>query len=734
MSKIFLSVALPVPVPNLFDYLAPEGVKTDACQPGMRLRVSFGKSKKIGIIVRQTQKSIVEESKVKKAEELLDKEPLLTGDDIDFLIWISNYYHFYIGEVISLAIPPRLRKYSKPLSINKYVYFLKKPYEEAVSLVKKSPRQKELLKIFYNNPEKKISFIEFSKSKKNFNKSLDCLIKNNILGAEEVSNENINNIILKPNYEVNKQQQTCIDLIKKSFGKFNVFLLEGITGSGKTEVYIRSIRIALSLDKSIMILVPEISLTPQLRKRFSERLGCTVSVMHSGMNSSERETAWQRVRLGYDKVVLGTRSIIFSSIKNLGLIIVDEEHDPSFKQMDGFRYSARDLSVIRAKRANCPVILGSATPSLESIKNAITGRYKHVKLTERAGSASLPKIKLVKIKDQPLRSGLSEVVLNELKLTLDSKKQAIVFLNRRGYAPALTCYDCNWISSCTRCDSYQTLHRSSKILWCHHCGSQRSIPERCPECGQKNLETIGQGTEQIESFLKNYFPQVPLVRIDRDSTKNRGNLENLLSDVQKNQPAILVGTQMLAKGHHFPMVTFVAVMDVDGGLFSADFRSTERMAQLLMQVAGRSGRGQYPGQVFIQTRHPEHPLLQTLIKDGYTAFALEALKEREEANLPPYSHQALLRVESNKNELPLLFLQKVSDWISELPEKKVEALGPIPAPMMKKMGHYRAHLLIQSPNRELLHPILKQLKVFLIETKDARKVRWSLDIDPNNMY
>ena len=734
MSKVFLSVALPVPVPKLFDYLPPEGSRDKLCQPGMRIKVPFGKVSKIGIIIECKKETNFAEKRVKKADAFLDEEPLLTKDDINFLVWASNYYHFYIGEVVSLALPVRLRKNLKALPLKNKVYVLKKPYLESLSLVKNYPKQKELLYIFSDKIKKSISLNELTNNYKNFRSPLNSLIKKDIFG-EKLINDKEEKVIGKlPEYELNLQQKEAIDSISQLFGNFSVFLLEGITGSGKTEIYLNLAKSVLESQQTVMILVPEISLTPQLSQRFSERLGNFVSVMHSGMSVMEREKSWQRVRLGINKVVVGTRSIIFSPVRNLGLIIVDEEHDSSFKQMEGFRYSARDLSVIRAQRAKCPVILGSATPSLESIHNVASGRYRHLKLTKRAGTAFLPKTNLIDIRDQPLKSGLSEIVIKKLKETIDNNQQAIIFLNRRGYASAMTCFHCNWISDCPRCDAYQTIHKSSNILWCHHCGSQNSIPEKCPNCGNKNLGAIGQGTEQVENFCTNNFPKVPLIRIDRDSTNRKGVLSDLLADVKDKRPAILVGTQMLAKGHHFPLVTLVVIMDVDGGLFSADFRATEKMAQLIIQVSGRSGRGEHPGQVLLQTRHPDHSLLRILIKKGYSSFAAEALQERKDANLPPYAYQALLRCEANKIDLPMMFLKNVADWIKFLPNSKVEVMGPIPAPMTKKVGRYRAQLLIQSSQRDELHPILNQLENFLSNTKDARKVRWSLDIDPVSMY
>jgi primosomal protein N' (replication factor Y) len=533
---------------------------------------------------------------------------------------------------------------------------------------------------------------------------------------------------------LSSEQAAAVAAVVGELGRFAAFLLEGVTGSGKTEVYLRLAASVLERGESVLVLVPEISLTPQLVRRFERRLGGAVAVLHSGLSEGERELAWQRARLGRARVVIGTRSAVLGPVASLGLILVDEEHDGSFKQQDGFRYSARDLAVVRARRVadgrGCPVVLGSATPSLESLRNARDGRYRLLHLTQRAGGAQLPRLDLLDIRSQPLQAGLSPVLLRELERTLSAGEQALVFLNRRGFAPVLTCYDCGWLSDCPRCDARQTLHAGSRLLWCHHCGAQRRVPDACPECGSAELHPLGQGTERLEQVLRARFPDYPLVRIDRDATRRKGSLERLLREVRSGTAALLVGTQMLAKGHHFPRVTLVGVLDVDGGLFGADFRSAERMAQLVLQVAGRAGRGEAPGRVLIQTRFPEHPLLQTLVRQGYPAFAAAALAERREAELPPYSHQALLRGEAPQAEPPNRFLTEVAELAAALAMPEVALWGPVPAPMERRAGRYRAHLLLQAATRRPLHELLARLLPAVRDLPSGRRVRWSLDVDP----
>jgi primosomal protein N' (replication factor Y) len=457
-------------------------------------------------------------------------------------------------------------------------------------------------------------------------------------------------------------------------------------------------------------------------------------VLHSALAEREREAVWHRVRLGLSRVLLGTRSSVFTPMADLGLVIVDEEHDGSLKQTEGFRYSARDLAIVRAQRAGCPVLLGSATPSFETLRHALTGRYAHLRLDQRAGGATRPRIQLLDIRDQPLQSGMSQPLLDRVADVLAAGQQVILFLNRRGFAPVLSCFSCGWISDCPHCDARQTVHRHSDMLWCHHCGAQRRLPRACPTCGGADLHPLGQGTEQLEAFLAGRFPAYPLIRVDRDVTSRKGSLERKLRQIRETDAALLVGTQMLAKGHDWPGVTLVGVLDADAGLYSADFRATERMAQLLEQVAGRAGRGERPGQVVIQTRFPDHPLLQALVRLGYRAFAQDALQEREAASLPPFAFQALLRADARDMALAQAFLDDVVAALRQAPTPQVELWGPVPAPMVRRAGRYRAHLLLQSSRRDQLHAVLDGLPQQLPSMPSAKGVRWSLDVDPVDLY
>ncbi len=725
-------VAVAAPLHSLFDYRIPDASDLSV---GSRVRVSFGRMRPIAVVVAVVGSSECPPEKLKPIDAVLDPEPLLRQQDLDFLSWVAAYYHHPPGEVIASALPLRLRKAETALSPGAPGWCL-----TAVGLAQlgapptRAPRQAEVLAWLGARPGGEAASAELRGALPGSASAIRALrakgwIEPRLLAAVE------DPLTLRPGaLQLNEDQASALASLTADLGGFSVSLLDGVTGSGKTEVYLQLAAEVLAAGKSVLVLVPEIALTPQLLRRFRERLGETVRVMHSGLNETEREQAWHRLRLGLSRVLLGTRSSIFTPIAGLGLVVADEEHDPSYKQMEGFRYSARDLAIVRARRANCPVVLGSATPSLESLRNVQTGRYRHLRLDRRAGGALSPRVDLVDIRDQPLQSGMSQLLLDQVEAALGQGEQVILFLNRRGYSPVLSCFSCGWLSDCPRCDARQTLHKSSGLLWCHHCGAQRRVPHHCPECGAEDLHPLGQGTEQLEDFLVQRFADYPLIRVDRDATSRRGSLEKLLDRLHAADAALLVGTQMLAKGHHFPRVTLVGVLDADGGLYSADFRATERMAQLLVQVAGRAGRGDRPGRVLIQTRYPDHPLLQTLVHRGYRAFAEQALLERQAATMPPYSHQALMRADATRQEYAQALLEQVVGWAAGLGVEGVEMWGPVPAPMARRAGRHRVHLLFQAVRREALHTLLAQLPGHVAGMPASKRARWSLDIDPLDLY
>jgi primosomal protein N' (replication factor Y) len=525
---------------------------------------------------------------------------------------------------------------------------------------------------------------------------------------------------------LNNDQQIAVDAININSG-FKTFLLDGVTGSGKTEVYMRVIEQVIQNGKQALVLVPEIGLTPQLLERFQQRFGY-ISIFHSKLTDNERLKCWLQAKNKLAPVVIGTRSALFAPLADLGVIILDEEHDSSFKQQSGFRYSARDLALVRAKLENVPVILGSATPSMESLYNTQLKKYIHLRLPKRVGLAIDPTFHLIDMRNKQVTAGLSDVLMQKMQIHLANGGQVLLFLNRRGYAPTLLCQSCGWIAKCNRCDARMTLHQQPKHLYCHHCGALWPILAKCTECNSEKLISLGVGTERLEEILQQKFPGNLIVRIDRDTTLRKNKMQEMLQSVHSNKCQILVGTQILAKGHHFPNVTMVGIVNADAGLLSADFRASEHVAQLIVQVAGRAGRAEKPGEVYIQTYNPDHPLLLNLIHHGYGSFVSANLQERKFAGLPPFSYFALLRAEAKTKDKALNILTECKNLLSV--DDKIGFLGPAPSSMYRKSGYYRAQLLITSFNRNSLHNKLRLIIKTMGELKSSRQVRWSVDVDP----
>lgn len=529
---------------------------------------------------------------------------------------------------------------------------------------------------------------------------------------------------------LNPAQKIAVDTIIDSLGEFKAFLLEGVTGSGKTEVYLQVIDQCLKRNQQALILVPEISLTPQLLKRFTERFQVPIAVLHSRLTERERLDAWLAAKRGKAAIIIGTRSAVVTPIPHLGIIIIDEEHDLSFKQQEGLRYCARDLALVRARQLKIPVVLGTATPALETLYNVEQARYQLLRLPLRAGEATPPTYILVDLRKQKLEEGLSPLLINRIAQHLEQGNQALIFINRRGFAPSIMCHHCGWLADCKRCDAHMTLHHAPYHLHCHHCDHTQPVTKICPDCGGKNLFPLGSGTERVEQILQRHFPEVTIARIDRDTTQRKEAFKNLLEEVHAGKCQILIGTQMLAKGHHFPDVTLVGILDIDAGLFSSDFRSCERVGQLLVQVAGRAGRAEKPGEVLIQTHLPEHPLLTCLLSQGYPAYAQALLTERKQAQWPPITYMALLRSDAHAQQQPFDFLRAVRAQAEHLAIAGVTILGPIPALLEKRAGRYRAQLLFRAPARAALHHLIKNLLPLLEKHPLSRNVRWSLDVDP----
>ena len=730
MSPI-LRIAVPAPLYSCFDYLPPPGTDPAALKRGMRLLVPFGRAKRCGVLLEVAAETSLERDKLRPALAVLDSDPLLGDEDLELLLWAAAYYQHPPGEAIAAALPVRLRKGEAPASLTSPGWRL--TAAGAVTNPARAPRQSQVLQTLAGHPEG-LSRDRLHAACGPCLPVLRTLAKKGwIEPCEIVAGEEERQGRKEPGPPLNPAQREAVAAVRARFGGFGAFLLDGVTGSGKTEVYLSLVEAALAAGRQVLILAPEIALTPQLMRRFQRRIGPAVALLHSGLAERERERAWLAAGRGQAAVAVGTRSAVFTPLPRLGLVLVDEEHDLSFKQQDGFRYSARDLAIVRARRRGCPVVLGSATPSLESLRNVEAGRYHRLELPERAGNARPPRLELLDIRSAPLDGGLSPTLLRLMQDELAAGNQVLLFLNRRGYAPVVTCHHCGWLSECPRCDARMTLHLGTRLLWCHHCGHQRPMPGRCPDCGGLDLRPLGQGTERLEEVLTRRFPDLPIARIDRDSTRRKGALEKMLNGIHAGRYRILLGTQMLAKGHHFPDVTLAGILDVDQGLFSADYRAAERMAQLIEQVGGRAGRAEKAGRVLLQTRHPDHPLLQTLVRRGYGAFARESLAERRQAGLPPYSHQALLRAEAPSPKAPMAFLEEAAGAAGTLASGEVEIWGPVPAPMERRAGRVRAQLLLQSADRGRLQRLLQAWTPALGKLKSARRVRWSIDVDPQEM-
>jgi primosomal protein N' (replication factor Y) (superfamily II helicase) len=513
---------------------------------------------------------------------------------------------------------------------------------------------------------------------------------------------------------------------------FDVLLLQGVTGSGKTEIYLQRIADVLASGRQALLLAPEIGLTPQLLQRLCARFGAGVAAYHSGLSEAARARLWLQARDGEVQVVVGTRSAVLLPFRQLGLIVVDEEHDTSYKQQEGFRYSARDVAILRAQKARIPVILGSATPSLESLHNAASGRYRLARLQARVRAAAPPQVRLLDVRAQPLAHGLSKPLLDAVEQHVDSGGQALLFINRRGFAPLLLCHDCGWIAPCPDCDARLTVHRARGLLICHHCGAQQPLTRSCPSCDSRQLVPVGQGTERIEEALRNRFPARRVERFDSDRLRKAGELARLLADIRSGAIHILVGTQVLAKGHDFDGLSLVGIVSADQALYGSDFRAIERMGQLVTQVAGRAGRSGRAGEVLLQTHEPLHPLLQTLVREGYDALCAALLAERQAFGLPPFAQLALLRAEARQPAAALGFLNHARAALGAPGSLRVSE--PIPALMERRAGYHRAQLLIQCDSRAALQRRLAAWAPLLDELPAARSVRWSLDVDPYDLF
>ncbi|WP_459705680.1 primosomal protein N' [Stutzerimonas marianensis] len=740
MSQPILRLALPSPLRRLFDYLPPAGAAHAALKPGVRLRVPFGRRDVVGVLVEVVAHSEVPPDKLRPALDLLDAQPPLPPALFRLCLWTAQYYQHSLGDTLSWALPVLLRQGEPAEARQERFWHATRDARPEDPRLSRAPRQREALKTVLQHPHgvahALLGQLQLSRD------ALEPLMQKGLVRVEtrrrQQQRDHHGSWLLQAELPLNSEQQAAFNAIRAGLGAFHAFLLAGVTGSGKTEVYLQLIHQVIASGKQALVLIPEINLGPQTLARFAKRFNARIALLHSNVNDRERLDAWLAARDGEADIIIGTRSALFTPMRHPGLIILDEEHDASYKQQEGLRYHARDLAVVRARQEHVPIVLGSATPSLESLHNAHAGRYALLKLTRRAGDAQPPRFMRLDVKSRPLDAGISGPLQQAMAQTLAAGQQVLVFLNRRGFAPSLICHDCGWLSQCPRCDARMTLHQRHNELRCHHCGHAERPPRNCPKCNRVDLRPIGAGTERAEERLTTLFPDFPVLRIDRDSTSRKGSMEALLHRINRGEPCVLVGTQMLAKGHHFPRVTLVAILDADGGLFSADFRASERMAQLIVQVAGRAGRAEEPGKVIIQTHLADHPLLVQLTEDGYFAFAAQALSERRAAGLPPFSHLALLRAEAHRPGQAEDFLDQACGHAESLLEtlglEGIELLGPVPAPMERRAGRFRAQLLLQGNARAPLHRLMAAWVPLLEQLPGSRAVRWSLDVDPIDLF
>jgi primosomal protein N' (replication factor Y) len=721
-----LRLAIPTPLRTLFDYRSDEHTDGTSLRPGQRFRVPFGSRELVGYLLDVVAEDPHGTRALKPVIEQLDATPLLPDSLLALCRWAAAYYLHPPGEVLPAAFPAVLRRGQphRPLSIDGW-RLTTRGMGLPEGALERSPRQAEALAILQQRGSCPAEQFRSAGIRRAVLRSLQ---DKGLIEPDELP------LVAGPATAhagpvLTDEQAAAVAAVSATSG-FHCHLLEGVTGSGKTEVYLQLIARCLERGKQALLLVPEIGLTPQTLARFQRRFDAEIAVLHSGLTDAQRYRAWEAARSGLAHIVIGTRSAVFTPLARPGLIVVDEEHDGSFKQQDGFRYNARDVAIKRGQLEACPVLLGSATPALESLNNALDGRYGHHRLRQRAGGSTLPAIRLVDLRRQPLTAGFSEALLAAMRATLDRGLQCLLFLNRRGYAPTLQCHDCGWIASCDHCDARLTLHRRERRLRCHHCGMATPSPADCPDCHGKQLLSLGLGTEQAEDYLRESFGGTPVYRVDSDSMQGRESMQSLVTQVRSGEPCILLGTQMLTKGHHFPGVALVAVLDMDALLFSTDFRGEERAAQLLTQVAGRAGRAEVRGEVMLQSHHPDHPTLRTMLDSDYHDFACGLLEDRQRRTLPPAGSMAVVRsdcIDAVTGEAFLAGLRR--DLSGRLPPD-VQMIGPLPAPMQRRAGRFRSQLLLHAPRRAHLHTAARLLVEQAGRCKTARGLNWSIDIDP----
>ncbi len=735
-------VALDIPLATLFDYTVAEGVVV-----GQRVIVPFGKRQMVGVVMECATSTELSAERIKPVSQVLHDSAPLSKGLLDLLRFCSDYYRYPIGQTVLSALPARMRS-DKPITIKPVLSYRLSESGAALDLESFSKRKVVQRRILAKLTEEPCNLAQLKALSATVGAQLKALIAGGWVESYSEAHlpstgsggcptkssmgradKNIQTHTFDNAHTLTGEQQLAVDSITQA-GGYACFLLHGITGSGKTEVYVHLMHHVLQQGGQLLLLVPEINLTPQLEHYFRSRFSDVNLVsLHSGLGEGERLHNWQQAQLGVAQIVLGTRLSVFAELPGLALIIVDEEHDSSFKQQDGLRYSARDVAIFRASQRGVPIVLGSATPALESYHNAQSGRYQMLKLTGRAlAEARLPTVRCVNINQTVMHHGISENLLREVELRIARREQSLLFINRRGYAPVLMCTGCGWLSDCKHCAGKMVLHLKDQRLRCHHCGYQIRVPLACPSCGNADLHPVGSGTQRVEEVLQQRFPDARILRVDRDSTRNKRAWQTMREQIHANEVDILVGTQMLAKGHDFPALTLVGALNPDSALYSSDFRAAEKLFAQLVQVAGRAGRAEKSGEVLIQTAFPDHPLFRALQTHDFEGWAAQQLAERQMAGFPPFVYQAMLRAEGKIEAEVYAYLNSARAAAKEL-QHDVEILGVVPAALPRRANHLRAQLLIQATTRKGLQQFLRAWQP-LLDALPAAKLRCSLDIDP----
>ena len=738
----YLRVAVKKPLRHCLDYLPPDNLCKGKVKLGMRVLVPLGKQNRVlAIITEIVDTTATSKEKLKYINQILDSSPLFSLSYLSFLVWASNYYHYPIGEAIFQALPVKLRKADGKLSESEQSKSWQaltdaESTQQAKQLLARAHKQRHIYNFLRQQGPK--STIQLSTQFLNWRTPLQQLTDKGLVHEVQTSIEAMEQQACRknpnrPQLQLSEEQKQALSTIHTKSNQYNAFLLEGVTGSGKTEIYLRMAETTINNGKQVLILLPEIGLTTQIIVQFKDYFTNGMYIQHSDLSDYERLETWQAANTGKAQIIIGTRSAVWTPLPRAGLYIIDEEHDPSYKQQEKFPYSARDLALVRAHMDNVPIILGSATPSMESLKNANDGNFHHLRLYSRIASSHPVKYHFIDLKQEKMYGAISQTLVTHIQKELAKQHQVLLFLNRRGYANYLLCYQCGWKVDCPRCERPYTYHKNKSLLICHHCDKRHTPPVNCLQCDSTTIYPAGHGTERIEETLMECFSNVKIARIDRDTTKNKYALNQLLENIAQKKAQIIIGTQMITKGYHFPNITLAGVINADQSLFGNDYRATEKLAQLLIQVGGRSGRGSIAGRTLIQTHYPDHPLFQTLEELGYPGMSNILLKERQATTLPPYSYHGLLRAEATKRDPLNKFLDIAKTKALQIKTSKIDIFGPMTAPIEKRAGRYRMQLLLQTQTRSSLHRMLNNWLNDLEAARFSNQVKWSIDVDPQTM-